>query len=321
MMRKAMRNVFVVGTAIILLGSLMIDVASAQEDRFPTKSIKLLLSGSPGSSADLPLRALAKAAEKSLGQQIICSNVPGASGIRALGTIVKEKPDGYTLGLMTTAAIATAVVEKIEFSLVKDFAPIMQVQGHPLPFAVKKDAPWNTWQEFVKWARENKDKATIGSWGTTSTGTVALAQIEKLEKVKFVYVPFPGAGEVMAALLGGHIVANNMTSAIVYAKSGEVKVLLFFSDERLTTFPGVPTAKELYGDSAGFSGGSTGLVTPKGLPEPILRRLHDAFRKAMGDPEFMKIVEKFDLVPSYRDPREFAQFIEMTDKGMRDYVK
>lgn len=303
---------------VVLYAGVTVRFASAREDRFPSKPIKLLISGSPGSSSDIPIRALAKAAEKNLGQSITCINVPGAGGARALSTVVKEKPDGYTLVLMTFPALVTLHTEKFDFSFA-DFTPILQVQSHPLPFAVRKDASWKTWQEFIKYGREHTGTVTVGVFGATSTGWLALKQIENVERMKFVYVPFPGAGEVMAALLGGHITANTLTSGTLYARNGELKVLLFFADKRMKDFPDVPTAKELYGlEGAGINGGFTGIVAPKGLPEPVLARLHDAFKKATDDPEFVKVIDKFELLVSYRNPKEFAEVIRKTNEGIKE---
>jgi tripartite-type tricarboxylate transporter receptor subunit TctC len=316
-LRKAVGTFLIL--AVLSIG-VTVQYAAAREDRFPSKPIKLLISGSPGSSSDIPIRALAKAAEKSLGQSITCLNVPGAGGARALSTVVKEKPDGYTLVLMTFPALVTGHMEKFDFSFT-DFTPILQVQSHPLPFAVKKDAPWKTWQEFIKYGREHTGTVTVGVFGATSTGWLALKQIENVEKTKFVYVPFPGAGEVMAALLGGHITANTLTSGTLYARNGELKVLLFFSDKRMKDFPDVPTAKEVYGlEGAGINGGFTGIVAPKGLPEPVLARLHDAFKKALDNPEFTKVIGKFELLVSYKNPKEFADVIRKTNEGIKEVL-
>lgn len=321
MMRKSMKVVFFFILSILLCVSTLIKFAGAQEEEFPSKPIKLLISGTPGSSSDLPIRALAKAAEKILGQPITCLNVPGAGGARALSTAVKEKPDGYTLVLMTFPALITGCVEKFDFSFVNDFTPILQVQSHPVPFAVRKDAPWKTWQEFIKYAREHKGVVTVGVFGATSGGWLALKQIEQIEKTQFAFVPFPGAGQVMTAILGGHITANTLTSGTLYAKSGELKVLLFFADKRLKDFPDVPTAKELYGlEGGGITGGFSGIVAPKGLPEPILTRLHDAFKKALEDAEFLKVIEKFELLVSHKNPKEFAETIRKSDEKIRSII-
>ena len=191
-----------------------------------------------------------------------------------------------------------------------------------MPFAVRKDAPWNTWQEIVKHVRESKGRIKVGIWGAKSSNWLALSQVEKKENVKFVYVPFTGGGESITAILGGHIDANMATSSIMYAKNGELKLLLVFADQRLKNFPNVPTGKELYGqEGAGFGGGFGGIIAPKGLPNAVLTKLHDAFKKAMEDPDYRAVSEKFDLLVSYRKPEDFRNLLQRTEEAIKAYAK
>ena len=107
-----------------------------------------------------------------------------------------------------------------------------------------------------------------------------LTQIEKKGKVKFVHVPFSGPGEVMVALLGGHITANTLVSAMAHVKSGECKLLLVFSDERIASAPQVPTTKELYEGLYGVDlVNFAGILAPKGLAKPVVQRLRTPLLK------------------------------------------
>ena len=298
------------------------NVALAQGGPFPSKPISLTIGSNPGSSSEVPTRALAKAAEKILGQPIVCSNAPGAAGARALGQVLKAEPDGYTLVNVNLAGQITSIVEKLNYRVPDDFTPIIQFQTIPLPFAVRNDAPWKTWEELIKYTREHKGKVIVGIFGSKGTPWLVLNQIEKSENVKFVYAPYAGGGKAVTAILGGHVTATVIVSAIRYAKSGELRLLLVFSDQRLKSFPDVPTAKELYGpEGVGFGGGSNGILATKGLPKPILTRLHDAFKKAMEDQDFIKVCESFDLVISYRNPEEFAKVLKRTDDVVRDFLR
>jgi tripartite-type tricarboxylate transporter receptor subunit TctC len=307
---------------ILLLGVLGTVDGLSQEVRFPTKPIKLVIGSAPGASSDLPIRALAKAAEKTLGQPINCYNSPGAAGTLALGTVLKEKPDGYTLVTVTMATVIAAQMEKLNYSTSNDFTPILEVQNQPMPFAVRKDAPWNTWQDVVRHLRESKGPIKVGIWGAKSSNWLALSQVEKKENIKFVYVPFSGGGESITAILGGHLDGNMATSSIMYAKSGELKLLLVFADQRLKNFPNVPTGKELYGqEGVGFGGGFGGITAPKGLPSAILTKLHDAFKKAMEDPDYRGVSEKFDLLISYRKPEDFRNLLQRTEEAIKAYAK
>ena len=315
-------RIILISIWIVLFGCLGAGNVLSQEARFPIKPIKLIIGSAPGASSDLPIRALAKAAEKELGQPINCYNSPGAAGTLALGTVLKEKPDGYTLVTVTMATVIAAHMEKLNYSASNDFAPIIQVQNQPMPFAVRKDAPWSTWQEIVKHARERKGPIKVGVWGAKSSNWLALSQVEKKENVKFVYVPFTGGGESITAILGGHLDANMATSSIMYAKSGELKLLLVFADQRLKNFPNVPTGKELYGpEGAGFGGGFGGITAPKGLPNAVLTKLHDAFKKAMEDPDYRAVSDKFDLLISYRKPEDFRNLLQRTEEAIKAYAK
>lgn len=284
-------------------------IAAAQEDPFPSKPIKLIIGGGPGTSIDITMRSLSKAAEKTLGQPILCSNVEGAGGNRALSSLINEKPDGYTLVTLTTGAVITGVNEKVKLDPAKDFTPIMNAQDHPVPVAVKKDSPWNTWSDFIRTAREQPGSVKIGNFGPKGRDWLIMNQVAKKENVKFLFVPFSGPGESITGLLGGHINVNTHVSAIVYAKSGELKILLIFAEQRLKSFPDVPTAAELYGDLPGFRGSIAGVLAPKGLPEKILSKLHDAYRKGLEDAEYMKVLEKFDILKSHKGPQDFRDFI------------
>jgi tripartite-type tricarboxylate transporter receptor subunit TctC len=308
---------------IFLFGNLFNNVVLPQESKFPSKAIKLMIGIAPGGSADLPVRALAKAAEKYLGQSIACFNVPGGGGTRAMGSILYEKPDGYVLSTIFRGCLITANTEKLDFSPVKSFTPVIQVQAMPVPFLVKKEAEWKTWPEFVKWARKEKEGVPVAVSGARGNEWLVLTQIGKKENIKFISVPCAGPGESMSAILGGHVVANTNNSGILYAKSGgTLRLLTLFSVERLKDFPDIPSAKDIYGEAGtGFlMGGYTGLVAPKGLPEPSLGILYDAFNKAKEDQEFRSMCDKFAVFPSRRNQREFASILEKENEMIKAYL-
>ena len=291
---------------------------AAEEDSFPSKPIKLIIGGGPGTSIDVTMRSLSKAAEKVLGQPIVCTNTEGAGGNRALSSIVNEKPDGYTLVTLTTGTVMTGVVEKVKLDPATDFTPVMNAQDHPIPVAVKKDAPWRTWQDLIKTARQEQGSIKVGNFGPKGRDWLVMTQVGKRENVKFIFAPFSGPGESITALLGGHINVNTHVSSIVYAKSGELKILMFFSEERVKSFPDVPTALELYGDMPGFKGSIAGVLAPKGLPKKILATLHNAYKRALEDAEYRKVLDSFDISVSHRDPEDFQNFIKKIQTVVRE---
>ena len=243
--------------------------AATRDAKFPAKPIKILIPEGPGGTNDVPTRALAKAVEKILGQPIVCINTPGGTGTRVLTELRKEKPDGYVLGSVSPGTIIAALSNKVDFFVAKDFTHLIKYQIHPNPVAVKRDAPWNTWEDFLKAARTAKEPMKIGMWGSRSFACMGLEQIAKKENVTFTYVPFNSTGEAMSSILGGHTDVTTGSSGIMYSKEGgTLKTLLLFSNGRIKDLPGVPTASEKGYSGLGVTGGFSWLVAPKGLPGP-----------------------------------------------------
>ena len=322
MMRKLMVMLLVFLMSAVLCVSINLGVSGAQEDRFPSKPIKLLIREGPGGSLDVPVRALSKAAEKILGQPIVCVNFPGGGGTRVLTSLLKEKPDGYTLGTLAIGSIIQAHVEKMEFKVPDDFTPIIKFQCHPGPIAVRKDAQWKSWKEFLDFARDHKGEIKIGVWGSKSMVWLTMKQIEAVENVKFTYVPHASTGEAMTQVLGGHIDATTGSSAVMYSKpGGELRTLLLFMDKRFKSLPDVPIAKELGYKGVLIEGGYSGILAPKGLPGPVLNRLHDAFKKAMEDEDYIKIVDKYMLSISHKNSEEYKNELKEVSEAIKDALE
>jgi tripartite-type tricarboxylate transporter receptor subunit TctC len=321
-MQKLTVVVLALFISIVLCVGINIEVAGAQADQFPTKPIKLLIREGPGGSLDVPVRALASAAERILGQPVVCVNFPGGGGTRVLNSLLKEKADGYTLGTLAVGSIIQAHVAKLELNVPDDFTPVIKFQCHPGPIAVKKDAPWKSWQEFINFAREHKGELKIGVWGSKSMVWLNLKQIETKENVSFTYVPSASSGEAMTQILGGHIDATTGSSAVMYSKpGGDLRTLLLFADKRIESLPEVPTAKELGYKGPLMEGGYSGLLAPKGLPGPVLMRLHDAFKQAMQDSDYVKIVNKFMLSISYKNPEEYKKELKEVSEAIKDALE
>jgi len=315
-MRKTKKTLFVSLIMIVLFANPLAKVALTQEEQFPSKPIKLIVGSGPGSSSDVITRALSQAAEKSLGQPIIVQNLPGSSGLRALAALRKEKPDGYALASITGSALIAIYAENLGYSLNKDFTPIMQHCTTSRPFAVRKDAPWNTWEEFVEYARTHKGSITVGVWGSRSIAHVMAKEIQKKAGIEFVFVPFVSSGKCHGAVLGGHLTANLLTSGYIHARSGEFKPLLIFGNHRVKSFPEVPTSNELYGvgeDVSFFQ-----ILGPKGVSKQKVMKLDNALKKAMEDSNYREMTEKMDIVIQYRSSEESRKAIEKTEKDVKE---
>ena len=295
---------------------------AGKEAKYPAKPIKILIPEGPGGTNDVPTRALAKAMEKILGQPVVCINMPGGTGTRVLTELQKEKPDGYVIGSVSPGTIIAALSTKADFSVARDFTHLVKYQIHPNPVAVKKDAPWNSWEDFLKDARTRKEPMKIGMWGSRSFACMGLEQIARKENVTFTYVPFNSTGEAMSSILGGHTDVTTGSSGIMYSKEGgTLKTLLLFSSRRIKDLPGVPTASEKGYSGLGLTGGFSWLVAPKGLPGPALKTLQDAVKKGIQDEEYLKLLAKYDLIPDGMSGKEFDDELKTLEAQIGELLK
>jgi tripartite-type tricarboxylate transporter receptor subunit TctC len=186
----------------------------------------------------------------------------------------------------------------------KDFTYIIGLSAYTFGVVVKADAPWKTFDELITYAKANPGKIIYGSPGAGTTQNITMERIAVDRGIRWTHVPMKGTGENMPALLGGHVnVAADSTGFAPYIDSGDMRLLVTFGEQRTKKWPQVPTLKEL-----GFkivADSPFGLAGSKGMDPEVVKKLHDGFKKALDDPETMKILEKLDMIYSYKDTESY----------------
>jgi len=198
----------------------------ATKVNFPTKPITMIVSYAPGGGTDLTARALASAVEKHLGQPIGVVNKTGGGGAIGMTEGANAKPDGSTVTFVT---VELTTLHHLGLTPVnyKQFKPITQVNFDPGAITVRKDAPWNTLQEFLDYAKANPKKVRVGDSGNGAIWNLAANAVEKATGVEFTHVGFDGATPAVTALVGGHIDAVSVSPAevLIQIKAGNLKML------------------------------------------------------------------------------------------------
>lgn len=284
----------------------------AQAQGYPNKPVTLIVPWPPGGSTDAHLRGFAQIASKYLGQPIVVENKPGGGGTIGPGTMSQTaKPDGYTLAQMPVGMFRIPHMQKMGFDPLKDFSYIIMLTGYTFGVVVRSDSPWKTWQEFSDYAKANPGKVSYGSTGTGTSPHLLMELAAQKAGVEFLHVPFKGNADSTQALLGGHIMAqSDATGWGANVDAGKFRLLVTFGDERTKRWPNSPTAKELGLGIVSYS--PYGIVGPKAMDPAVVKVLHDAFKKALYDPEHIKLLERYDQPLVYLGTDDYTKWAEKT---------
>jgi len=301
-MRRTVRFVL----SIALLFGLA--AAPLQAADFPTKEVQIVIPYAAGGATDLVFRALAASSQKHLGKAIVVVNRPGGGGAVGFTEAMQARPDGYTLVTAITPLTILPHQVKTAFTY-RDFEPIINVVLDPAMFQMRADAQWKTLPELLDYAKKNPGMVTVGNSGAGGGVHLIALAFEKAVGVQFNHIPFAGGGPSVTALLGGHIHAVSVSppEGIPHVKAGKLKIMALFSEKRMADFPNVPTVRE---QGIDFSMSQwRGLAAPKGTPPDIVKKLHDAFRKGMEDPAFLKNAADMSVTLSYLGSADFGKLM------------
>ncbi len=299
-----------------LFGGLVIgNLAGAAE--YPERPITLIVNYTAGGGADLSARALAKKAEKFLGQPIAVVNKAGAAGTIGVGAVASAKPDGYTIGVTSFGPLTMAPhTNQLPYNPLKDFEYIMGYGEYMYGPAVRADSQFKTLKDLVQYAKANPGKIKFSHSGLSNPNHFGMMHLGKAAGgVQWEAVVFKGAPESVAACLGGHVdvVSQNPGDVVPYIKAGRLRLLASFNARRWNWVPDVPTVREL---GYPFEVGSwLALGTPKGVPMPVLDKLRDGFKKSIDDKDFKEIMDKIYIPVAYRTPEEYQKLVE---KGYKE---
>ena len=273
---------------------------------FPDRPLAMVLAFPAGGGTDVAARPLARIMEKYLGQPIVVSNRPGASGEIGFTELARSKPDGYTIGFINTPTIVTIPLERpaTRFRL-DDFAPVLNIVDDPGAIWVRPDSPLRNLADLVEEARRRPGQVSYGTSGIGSDDHLAVLALERVTGTRFLHVPFAGGAPVRTATLSRQIdlAVTNIGEAIGDFRQGLFRPLGQMGTARWPVMADVPTFREQGFDVV--EGSMRGLAAPAGLPRPVLDRLVDAARRAAEDPEWQAVATQLALPLRLLGPDEY----------------
>ena len=290
---------------------------------FPLKPIKIIVPFAPGGSNDVVMRLLAPSLSEELGQSVIVENRPGGGATIGMDVVAKSKPDGYTLGVANTSYGANPfVMSKMPFDTQKDFTPITLVGKVPLVVIVNPSFPVRSIKELIDYAKKNPESINYGSAGNASAPHLAGALFEYMTGTKMTHIPYKSGGEATAALLGNitQLQFAAVPSAIQQIRVGRLIPIAVTTLDRDESLPEVSTV-----DQSGVKDFDMadwiGIVAPAGTPEPVVKRLNEAFVKALSKPENKAALSKAGARPIGSSVEELKSLINKELNTWQKVVK
>ena len=284
---------------------------AAQEPRYPSKPIKLVVGYPPGGATDIVARTIAARLQELLGQPVLVDNKPGATSNIGSELVAKSPPDGYTLLLGTIANATNMTAYKNPgYDTLRDFTPITQAMSAPSVLAVHPSMAVANLKELIELARRAPGKYTFASSGAGGSPHLAGELLKLRAGIDLVHIPYKGATQAMTDLLGGQVNMSFQTalSAIPHLQGGKLKVIAVAANQRMAQLPGVPTMAEAGLPDFEVSSWN-GLLAPAKTPAEIIARLHENTVKVLT---LADVREKFmaqgaEAVGS--TPEEFRAYI------------
>jgi len=298
---------------------ILLAITSSVSAEYPDKPINCVVCFAAGGATDISARSLSDIASKSLGQPIIVMNKAGGTGSVALASVKKEKPDGYNIVTVAGGIFVSQHMRKLPFDLSEDFTPIIRYGDYPMPVLVKGDAPWKNFKELAEYGKTNPGKIRYGTSGSGSVFHLAMEAFALQEGIKWTHIPFTGNHPALMALLGGHIEVQVCPVDFSFVRAGQIRLLASLGESRLPSSPDVPTWKEL-----GYKIRIihlAALLGPKGLPRPVVDKLHGAFKSAMENPAFIKVMKDLEMPIVYRNPEDLGREMKDVTDYYRDLVQ
>jgi len=311
---------------VLLLAALagMPQPAALAQGFKPSRTVELVVHTGPGGGSDVLARAIAVMAEreKLLPVRMIVVNKPGGNSAVAAAYLAEKRGEPNTIGLFTGVWLQTPLVSAEAKVTLRDLTPIARLVLEPAVIAVKADAPYKTLAEFVDAAKKNPGKLKQSGGSNTSRDNVVRQLLQKSTGAHWAYISFPGGGERIAALIGGHvdIMVIEPEEAGEHIRAGNMRVLAQVSEHRLPGFPNAPTLKE-----AGFDVPVVpqvrGMVAPPGIPAANVAYWEDFCRRLTRTASWQKYIADNQFEDGYQNAADLAKFYDEFTGRMRDILK
>lgn len=288
-------------------------LSSPARAAYPDQPIRLVVPFPAGGTVDFVARMVATQLGQQLGATVVVENMPGAGGTIAAARVAKAPADGYTLLFATpNHTINPALTPNLPFDTEKDLAPVSLVAEIPELLVANSTQPFNSFAEFVAYAKANPDKLNYASAGNGTLPHITMELLLQRVGARVTHVPYRGAAPAMNDLLGGVVAVkmDTIATATQHIRSGKLKPLAIASLRRSPLMPDVPTVAE--SGLPGYQGILwMGILAPAGTEAARITRLHQAITAFARTPAFQDKLKADGVDTVASDPDTFAKLIRV----------
>jgi putative tricarboxylic transport membrane protein len=303
---------------------LAVPLAVQAQGYAPTRPVEAVVHTGPGGGSDLLARAVALMIEKEnlLPVRLQVVNKTGGGGALAAAYLAEKKGDPNTIGFFTGVWLTNPLTSNEAKISLRDLTPVARLVLEPAVIAVKADAPYKTLGDFVSAAKQKPGELKQSGGSITSRDNVVRQQLQKAGGARWQFISFPGGGERIAALLGGHVnmMVIEPAEAGEHIRAGNMRVLAQVSEKRLPAFPNVPTLKE-----AGFNITPVpqvrGVVAPPGIPKENVVYWEGVFKKLTQTESWKKFLAENQFEDGYQNAADLTRFYDEFTNQMRSILQ
>jgi tripartite-type tricarboxylate transporter receptor subunit TctC len=298
--------------------------AQAQTNRYPDRSIKILVGFGAGGGTDIVARIMAQKMTETLGQSVVVENRTGASGLIAAADVAKSPPDGYTLlmGSQTVFAVAPVLYRKtVTFDPANDFAGVSLTGASPLVLVANPSFPAHTVADVIAMAKANPGKINFGTGGVGTTPHMTAELLQHDAGIRMIHVAYRGEAPAINDTVAGQIplMFANLSAVTGHIKGGTLRAIAVTSAHRSPTAPNVPTVAETI---PGFAAETWfGIVAPAGTPRDVLAKLNTAARQALAAADTRERLTQLGMSNNSSSPEEFDAYIKSEIAKWAEVIK
>ncbi len=313
-MRYAVRSCLLALVAVLVTGAMVVG-----QGGYPSKPVILVTHSSVGAGGDIFLRQLAKHLEGIVAVPLVVENRRGGASATAVSSVATSPPDGYVMYGSTPTMLQTPLLTPTRHSFL-DLAPVVNVFFDPMILYVKTDSPWKTLPDIIATARQRPGTIRFGAATPGSVEHMIAHQIQKVAKIQVQPVTFEGGGDLLLAVLGGHVDlgVGEFAEVASQVQAGQVRVINSFTENRLQG-SNVPTARE-QGTNIVVEK-FRGLLGPKGMDPAAIAYWEQAVKRVLNKPAYRGYYTSVYLLPAYMDHNQYNLYLHKMNQTLRRYLK